>query len=203
LASPGLLYVILDKEVAGKKDLAELARMLIKAGVDYLQLRDKVSSDREILALAKKIKGLCPRRVKFILNDRPDLALLSGADGIHLGQQDVCPKAARHLLGKKKIIGLSCASRKELLEARRQPIDYFALGPIFKTSTKKDLPPIGLSLIKVAASFAQPFFVIGGIKRQNLPLVLSAGAKNVCLASAVLKAKYPAQEVQKIKTLIG
>lgn len=156
---------------------------------------EKVISDaRRISRLSKKHK------VIFIVNDRVDIARVSGADGVHLGQDDFPVSIARKLLGKDKIIGISTHSVKEALRAQKQKADYISLGPIFKTPTKPEYRAQGLTLIKkLRPRLRVPFLAIGGINLRNLKQVVDAGAKRVAVVRAICKSKNIAKTIRQFK----
>jgi thiamine-phosphate pyrophosphorylase len=184
------LYALIDKDTF-KKPAAALAKKLAASGVDIIQLRDKRSSEISILKEAGSIsQALKNTRAIFIVNDHPGIAKLSGSDGLHIGQSDMTLKEARGILGKKRLIGVSCSNLKEALEAQRFGADYIAIGPLFKTPTKAGSNPIGLKGIQVLSQKIKiPVFAIGNINRDNLKKVTSRGIKRIALCRAILKSK--------------
>ncbi len=197
------LYAILDKDVLVKSSLFDVARKLIRSGVDIVQYRDKTSDKRTVLNNCLFLKRLFFKsKTVFIINDHVDIALLVNSDGAHLGQLDLPIKAARKLLGRRKIIGVSCDSLKQGLVAQESGADYLGLGPVFATPIKKDDLPVGLNLIR---EFKQkihlPFFVIGGINCRNLGQIKSAGTdrvaicRDLCLANDILKQTRKIREI--------
>ena len=191
------LYVIIDKEVCARKSLLDLVRQ-IKSGTKIIQCRDKSSRKEEVLKttclLRKSLKNC---HTLFIVNDYLDVARISDCDGIHLGQGDTSLKVARKILGRDKIIGISCHNLKEAQAAQENGADYISIGPIFSTSLKPDYKPGGLNLIKkVAKKINIPVFAIGGIDESNIKQVLSCGAKRVAVCRAVCSAKNPDKAVR-------
>ena len=184
------LYALIDKDMF-KKPAAALAKKLAESGVDIIQLRDKSSSKTGILKEACSIsQALKNTRAIFIVNDHPGIAKLSGSDGLHIGQSDIALKEARGILGKNRLIGVSCSNLKEALEAQRSGADYIAIGPLFKTPTKAGCDPIGLKGIKdLSQKIKVPVFAIGNINRDNLEKVTSCGIKRIALCRAILKSK--------------
>ena len=183
------LYPITDARLAGLTH-AEQAERLSAGGASLLQLREKRLSPREFYCEAEKALRVARRRgVCLIINDRADVALALGADGVHLGQDDLPPAAARRLLGEQAVIGFSTHNLEQALEAARLPVDYLALGPIFPTVTK-DNPDavVGLEgLRRVRRELPSvPLVAIGGITLENAPEVLAAGADSVAVISALL-----------------
>ena len=186
------LYVILDEEILrGYGDIVEIARKTILGGADTLQLRAKNCSDRKIIKLGQGIKNLVQKgKTLFLLNDRADLARTIGADGVHLGQQDLPVKDARNILGNNKIIGISTHSVEQACEAEKQGADYIAIGPVFTTATKPESTPLTPEIItKVKDKVEIPFVAVGGINLDNLDQVLTHGAQGVAVCRAVITAR--------------
>jgi thiamine-phosphate pyrophosphorylase len=175
-----------------------------RGGADIVQLRSKVLADGELCRLGASVKKIAVRHRKlFFVNDRTDLALAIGADGVHLGQEDLPVAVARRLAkvaGKKLLIGKSTHSLEQALSAVKEPVDYIGVGPVFKTPTKRDSIPVGLELIRwVKAAVSKPFVAIGGIDCTNLEAVLRAGATRVAVVRAIFSAKNPAEASKKLK----
>lgn len=182
------LYVILDKEILGKRDLFDIAN-IIRDSIQIIQLRDKVSTKKEILQDAFLLKKLLSRpRKLFIINDYLDIARIVDSEGLHLGQGDIPLKIARKFLGKDKIIGISCHNLKQALEAQSAGADYISIGPIFSTPTKPEYKPVGLNLFRRCKwRIKIPLFAIGGINTGNLKQVLSAGVERIAVCRAILQ----------------
>jgi len=177
----------------GSRSLFDVVQSAIQGGVDMVQLREKNLATREWLDLAMELAQLCRKhKVYFIVNDRVDIACASGADGVHLGQDDFPVKLARKILGKNKIIGKSTHSLEEARKSAREDVDYIAVGPIFWTTTKKIEPAaggVGPELITQVRKFVKkPILGIGGIKPENAALVRTAGATGVAVVSALMTA---------------
>ena len=187
------LYLILDKKTIGKGSPAAIAAKFKDTGINIIQLRDKSSDKAATLKEAFLLqKFLLKTRTLFIVNDDLDIAKIVDADGVHLGQCDSSIEIARRILGKDKIIGVSCHSLKQALNAQKRGADYIGIGPIFKTPTKPQYKAAGLKLIKeVRNKIKIPFFAIGDINKDNLSKVLSSGASRVAICRAILKAKNP------------
>jgi thiamine-phosphate pyrophosphorylase len=174
--------------------LNEFLPRVLEAGVDIVQLRDKHLEARPLLELAAVVR----RRTRefgalFLVNDRVDLAIAAGADGVHVGQQDLSPAEARRQMGPQAVIGLSTHTPGEVLAAASSEADYVAVGPVYATPTKPGRPAVGTELVRFAAEHpAQPFFAIGGIDRSNLTKVLGAGASRVAVVRALTEAEDPA-----------
>lgn len=198
------LYAILDKDVLKNRDILEVAKDVFRGGADIIQLRDKISSDSEFLKCAKALRNMTRRyRRMFIINDRVDIARIVGADGIHLGQNDMPIKDARKIVGKK-IIGISTHSLKEARAAKSSGADYIGIGPIFKSKTREKLIPIGLSVLKtVNKNIDIPVFAIGGISLNNINEVKKIGVNRVAVISSVNRAKNVYSSVKKFKEALN
>lgn len=170
-----------------------------------IQLRDKVAGPRELLQEARQIARLCQERgVRFIVNDRLDLALAVDADGVHLGQDDLPPKAARALLGIGKILGVSTHSVEQAVRAAEEGADYLGIGPIFATGTKATgYEPKGCEIIRqVQARVDLPLVAIGGITLSNVGIVIRAGAAGAAVISAIVGADDITTATQAFATAI-
>jgi len=177
------LYAILDFELVGEKNLIEIAKKLILGGVDLIQYRDKISSRASILKHAKKLSEL---DFPLIINDYPDIAKEINAIGVHLGLEDLNTFSAREIMGYGKIIGRSVTCLSEALQEEKNGADYIGVGPVFQTSTKKDVSLIDFNnLNDIASNIKIPVFAIGGITLYNINLILNTGIKRVALASAL------------------
>lgn len=185
------LYLILDKAVFAGRSLESLCSKISASKIGIIQLRDKSSVKKDVLSLAITLaKRLRTSGTLFIVNDYPDVAILSGADGLHLGQTDLPIRQARKILGKDKIIGISCHNLRQALEAQRQGADYIGIGPVYATATKPEYRPIGLKVLRQLKNRIKiPYFAIGGIREGNIKNVVSAGATRVAVCRAILKSK--------------
>jgi len=171
-----------------------LVERLAAAGLPLLQLRAKGTSDRVRLALAREAVAAAHRGgALLIVNDRADVARMSGADGVHVGQDDVAPSDVRAVVGPDAIVGFSTHDVGQLERALREPIDYVAVGPVFATTSKSHPDPVvGLELVRAArARTTLPLVAIGGITRANARSVIAAGADGVAVISDVLRAADP------------
>ena len=197
------LYVIIDRDIIKNKDIVKVTEDALRGGADIIQLRDKSSSDELLLQYAKKIKTITKKHKRFfIINDRADIARLLNADGVHLGQNDIPIKEARRLLGKK-IVGITTHSLSDAKKAQKKGADYIGTGPIFETPTKKNLSPIGLSILaKLRKKIDIPFFAIGGISISNIPDVKKSGAERIAVASSAIKTDNVYQAVKNLKKAI-
>jgi thiamine-phosphate pyrophosphorylase len=186
------LYVITGEQFYQDRDYLEVIEEAIQGGADIVQLREKYKSKRELLQMAKELKKLTAKyNVPFIVNDHLDIALAVDADGIHIGQNDLPLAEARQIMGPDKIIGISTHALEEAIEAENNGADYIGVGPVFETKSKVDVvDPVGLEYVKeVVAHTSIPFVAIGGIKLHNLNDVLEAGAKRICVISAIVGAE--------------
>ena len=199
------LYGILDLGYVSEEDALAVTKKMLVGGVQLLQLRAKGRSPQDIRSLARNLAQLCcAHQVPFILNDHPELVRETGADGAHVGQDDVRVAEARALAGKHAIIGKSTHSLAQALDAQREGPDYIGFGPLFATPTKPDYPPMGLNEITPAQRLVSlPLFCIGGIKRENLPGVLAAGAQRVVIVSGILRAPDPQAYCQVCRDLLA
>ena len=189
LPPPPFVYPILDAGVLGGRSAVEAARSLVGAGARLLQVRGKDLSGRDLLALVVEVVAVAHAGgALVIVNDRPDVALAGGADGVHVGQDDLPPADARRVLPRPMLIGLSTHASAQLALASDTVLDYVAIGPVFATRTKANPDPvIGLAGVAAArAATGLPLVAIGGITRANAAAVVRAGADGVAVASALL-----------------
>ena len=184
LLKKSLLYLILDKP--------GLAKFSFNS-VGVVQLRDKASAKSQVLNSALKLaKCLSKTKTLFIVNDYVDVALLSGSDGVHLGQDDLPLKQARSLLGKDKIIGISCHNLRQALKAQREGADYIGIGPVYPSDTKPEYKAIGLRVLRqLRGKIKIPYFAIGSINESNIKEITAAGARRIAVCRAILKADDP------------
>jgi thiamine-phosphate pyrophosphorylase len=182
------LYGFIDTAYLDDRDPAELTCALVAGGVDIIQVRAKDFSHAERVQLTLMVLGMAFRdKVPVIVNDDIDAAFESGADGVHLGQEDWAA-TQRDRLANMRIVGISTHSLEQALRAERDGADYIGVGPVFATATKPGVKPVGLELVKtVAGRVAVPFFAIGGITLENIDSVREAGASRVAVVSAILK----------------
>ncbi|MGH7425866.1 MAG: thiamine phosphate synthase, partial [Candidatus Methylomirabilales bacterium] len=180
--------------------LDELLPRVLEAGVDLVQLRDKDMEARSLLRYAEVVR----RRTEefgalFIVNDRVDLACAAGADGVHLGQEDLSAAAARQMIGAG-LIGLSTHTEEQIRAAAASEADYLSVGPVHLTPTKPGRPAVGCALVRFAAAHARlPFFAIGGIDSATAPAVAEAGARRVAVVRAIVDAGDPAAAARQIR----
>lgn len=195
------LYPILDTAflpASGQPRRDMLQRLvtdLSAAGVEILQYRNKQGSEAEILADAAIMRTSASPALKLILNDFPALAVEAGFDGVHVGQHDMAPHAARAILGPDRILGVSTHNEAQLRAADQEPVDYIAIGPVFATTSKENPDPvIGLEYIRLVRAFTnKPLVAIGGITLETAASVRAAGADSVAVISAIFSAQEPSR----------
>jgi len=182
------LYVIVGTGSNREKPLLDIAREAIEGGASVIQLREKEMKARELVETGLKLRALTAEKgVKFIVNDRVDVARAVDADGVHLGQEDLPLAMAREILGPDKVIGISASSIQEALAAEREGADYIGLGAVFATRTKGDAGrPVGVEMVReVVRRVSIPVVAIGGIDLDNVGQVVRAGADGIAVVSAV------------------
>lgn len=184
-----------------RPDLEHFVEACVAGGVDLVQLRDKRLDARPLLARAKVLAAVCRSLgIPFVLNDRPDLALECGADGVHVGQDDASPSLCRRLLGPDALIGLSTHAPADLAQANTEPVDYISAGPVVATPTKPGREGVGLGYITHAATRGtHPFFVTGGATPTSVPGIVAAGATRVVVVRWLTEAADPTAAAQAIR----
>jgi thiamine-phosphate pyrophosphorylase len=202
------LYGFVDTAYLAGRKAVDVARMLVEGGADIIQLRAKAESREQIVAMARAILPITrPARVPLIVNDYPDIAREVGADGVHLGQEDLMEHdfvQVRKSLDPGKIIGISTHSLEQALVAEQLGADYIGVGPIFPTGTKPGRPAVGLELVRqVAALVNVPFVSIGGITLSNVRQVTEAGCRWVAVVSAILCASDATAQARALKRALA
>ncbi len=183
-----------DIALANGRSLAGIVAAAVKGGVTMVQLREKIASTRAFIEQARVLKRLlAPLRLPLLINDRIDVALAAGADGTHVGQQDMPVALARQLLGPAAIIGLSITELGQVRDRDVELADYLGVGPVLAQSTKLDAtPPLGLDgLAEVRRATGKPIVAIGGVSAANADAVRSAGADGIAVVSAIMGADDP------------
>jgi len=190
---PPKLYAILDvacfaAPLRTTAAIVDYARALAGGGVTLLQYRNKLGTSREMLEHAREIRQALGSGVTLIMNDRADICIAAGYDGVHVGQDDLSPQGARTVIGDNRVLGVSTHNLEQLKGASAGPADYIACGPVFATSSKRDHDPVvGLEGICAArAATSKPLVAIGGITRANARSVIDAGADSVAVISDLL-----------------
>jgi thiamine-phosphate pyrophosphorylase len=196
------LYLVCEARPHGREP-EELLRPALQAGVDVVQLREKLGDEREIVRAGRVFRRLCDAYdALFIVNDRPELAIACAADGIHIGQDDADPREVRRMVGRDALIGLSTHSPAQVDAAAG--VDYISVGPVHATPTKPEYAEVGTELVRYAAGHAQfPFFAIGGIDAANVADVLGAGAERVAVVRAIRDADDPAAATREIRDRVA
>jgi thiamine-phosphate pyrophosphorylase len=204
------LYALVDPEHAGGRDLAELASLVVRGGATLVQLRDKHGSTQAMVETARAIRSqLAPLGVPLLINDRADVAFAAGADGVHLGQDDMAIEDARRLLGPHAVIGLSIKTLDQAAHAAIEHLDYVCIGGVFATSSKDNPdPPIGLAGLR--SIFAKmrgrdrdlPIGAIAGIDATNADAVIAAGADGIAVISALSLAPDPQAAARDLRAIV-
>jgi thiamine-phosphate pyrophosphorylase len=190
-------------------DRAGLERALdgaLRGGADLVQLRDKTADDDELLRFAARVRERCAAHdALFILNDRPDLAARAGADGVHVGQDDMAVADARAIVGGDAIVGLSTHSIEQAEAGARSGADYIAVGPVHATPTKEGRPAIGVDPVRYAAAhiLAMPWFAIGGIDAETVGAVVAAGARRAVVVRAIANAADPEAVTRELRAALS
>ena len=201
------LHVLVDDDPRWESDPLEQARAACAGGAAVVQLRAKHSTDRRVLEWAGAIRALTRAAgARFVVNDRFDLALLAGADAVHLGQTDLAPSKVPKDARRRLAIGRSTHTRQQLLLATKEPVDYVAFGPLFGTSSKDTgYDARGLAAFSKAASLVSPLplIAIGGIDRDNAASVIAAGASGVAVISAVAGADDPIRATRELVAAVS
>jgi thiamine-phosphate pyrophosphorylase len=201
----GRFHVLTDSCLQTQFSHIKLAELAIAGGADTIQFREKSGETRQMIRVAEQIKALCERAgVTFIINDRVDVAMASHADGVHLGQNDFPIPLARKLLGEKAIIGGSAGTLEEARHCLLEGADYIGFGPVYPTLSKEDAGPAGgLDLLKqVVDEIALPVIAIGGITRDNAPMVIQARVHGIAVISAVCCQKDPMEAAKCLRRLL-
>jgi thiamine-phosphate pyrophosphorylase len=201
----GRFHILTDNCLQTQFSHIELAELAIAGGADTIQFREKSGETRQMIGVAKQMQGLCKKAgVTFIINDRVDIAIASHADGVHLGQNDFPIPLARKLLGQETIIGGSAGTLEEARTCLLEGADYIGFGPVYPTLSKEDAGPAGgLGLLKqVVDEIDLPIIAIGGITRDNAPMVIQAGVHGIAVISAVCCQKDPMEAAKCLRRLL-
>lgn len=193
------LYVLITEKLSHADSLTA-CREAVAGGADIIQMREKEMEDGEFYEMALKMREMCAGRALFLLNDRPHIAALVGADGIHTGQGDLPVNLCKKIMGSDKIVGKSTSSPEYGELAFEEGADYIGVGPVYPTNTKQHRAAVGLEYVKwVAEKSKLPYFCIGSINRDTLHGVLDAGARSVAVCTAIINAKDIAAEAAWFK----
>ena len=200
------LCLVTDRRLAGARPLAEVVAAAVRGGATMVQLRDKDATTRAFLEEARALKAMLgPMGVKFLVNDRLDIALAVDADGLHVGQDDLPADEARRLLGPDKIIGLSITDPEQAFRADLEAADYLGVGPVYAQQTKCDASaPLGVEGFRRARRLTpKPMLAIGGLTPENSAPLLVAGADGVAVVSAIVAASDPESAARRFAALFG
>ncbi|MEK6790400.1 MAG: thiamine phosphate synthase [Deltaproteobacteria bacterium] len=200
-ASLPSLYLITNMKDNGEAHLRKQVRAALDAGVRLVQLREKQLEGGALLCLARSLREITTEYgASLIINDRVDIALLSGADGVHLGQSGFSPRDARKITGSDKLIGVSTHSLEEALVAQDEGADFITFGPVYETPSKAAFgAPVGLTALKAVCTAARiPIYAIGGIKKDRVEEVMQNGASGVALISAIMEARNAREAAEEL-----
>ena len=199
------VYVLITESMC-RLPWQQVVEQCLQAGADVLQLREKSLNDRELLRRAEWIRAACKNaQALFIVNDRPDIAAICDADGVHVGQEEFTVAEARRILKPGQLVGLSTHSLEQAVQATEAGADYLGVGPVFPSQTKSFEQFPGLDFVNSVANTeaaTKPWFAIGGINLERLPDLISAGAKRVAVTSVVAGADHPGQVIRKIRSTL-
>jgi thiamine-phosphate pyrophosphorylase len=201
----GRLIVITDTRIQSRFTHEELAELACAGGANVIQLRDKHLADDNFVRLAERVREICRAHgAQLIINDRVGVAKMVGADGVHVGRDDIPVQAARVVMGSLAVIGTSASNAAEAQQAHRAGADYVGVGHVFRTSSKqKSGPPIGLEILADASrNTSRPVIAIGGINVENAADALRAGAHGIAVISAVCAAKDPKAATARLRAII-
>jgi thiamine-phosphate pyrophosphorylase len=204
------LYLVTDTELSRPRPVADVVRAAVAGGVTVVQVRDKAASRRELLELTRAVQAAVPPHVPVVVNDAVDVALLAGADGVHVGQDDLPPAEVRALIGPDRLLGFSVSSTDELAVALALPagtLDLVGIGPVRGTPTKPDAgAPLGVDGVRDLAAAARAAglatVAIGGIDAANAGEVAATGVDGVCVVSAVCAAPDPAAAARALRDAV-
>ncbi len=199
------LYLVTNRPLCKGRDLEEVVAAAVRGGATMVQLREKSAPTREFVALARGLRALLsPLGVPLIINDRVDVALAAGADGVHIGQKDMEYADVRRIMGAGAVIGLTIDDYDELAAAEALDVDYLGIGPVFPTATKADhAPPWGIDGIAKARPLTRHKFVaIGSVTAASAPALIRAGADGVAVVSALCSADDPERAARELRLAV-
>jgi len=199
------VYVITDRHAAGDRSIVDVVRAVIQGGATVIQMREKQASTREMVRLAQALHEVTrPVGIPLIINDRIDVMLATGAEGVHVGQDDMPTPLARQLIGPDRILGVSAGTAEEARRALKDGADYLGTGDVYGTPSKADAgTPIGLEgLAEVVDATTLPVVAIGGVTAGNAAAAIRAGAAGVAVISAVVGAPDPARAARRLRDVV-
>ncbi|GAB6036769.1 thiamine phosphate synthase [Fundidesulfovibrio butyratiphilus] len=200
------VYLVTDQALCLGRPLEDVVRAAASGGATMVQLREKALATRPFVEMARALVAMLrPLGVPLLVNDRLDVALACGADGLHVGQDDLDPLTARELLGPEAILGLSVSTLEETVAARDMPVDYLGAGPVYPTATKADAKAVfgPRGLAEIVAATHLPVVAIGGCQASNAARAVEAGAMGVAVVSAICSAKDPALASREIALAVA
>ncbi len=197
------LYAVTDRRWLNGRTLADAVDSAIRGGVTCVQLREKSLDVGDLLNEAKQVLAVCRKyHVPLIINDDPQIALACGADGVHVGQQDMSPRILRVMLGPEKIVGVSAATVDEAVQAAKDGADYLGCGAVFATGTKTNTRPVDAARLRaVCEASAVPVVAIGGITAENAPQLQGSGIAGIAVVSAIFAQPDPEAAAVQLRTI--
>lgn len=195
------LYLVTDRKNTRGRELSRVVEEALRGGVKAVQLRGKDLTSRDLYAIAYELRKLTAHHdARLFINDRIDIALAVGADGVHLGTSSIPVHRARKILGDKQLIGVSCHNRISALNAQEKGADFITFGPVFYTPSKAAYgDPVGVDkLAEIIELLRIPVYALGGVNRKNVSQVIEAGAHGIALISAILAADDPYAETKSL-----
>ncbi|WP_419788359.1 thiamine phosphate synthase [Pseudodesulfovibrio sp.] len=197
-----LVYLVTDRPLCLGRSLEEVVAEAVAGGCTMVQLREKEADTGEFVDLARRLHALLkPKGVPLLINDRVDVALAAGVEGVHVGQSDMLPADVRRLMGESAIVGLSVDTDEELLAAQSEPVDYLGIGPVYPTGTKKDVKgtPWGPDGLKRAMGMTSiPLVGIGGVHLRDVPAIAESGVAGIAVVSEICSAPSPRDATQAL-----
>jgi thiamine-phosphate pyrophosphorylase len=197
-----LVYLVTDRNLCLGRSLEEVVAQAAEGGCTMVQLREKEADTGEFVELARALhKVLKPLSIPLLINDRVDVALAAGVEGVHVGQSDMLAEDVRRIMGPDAIIGLSVETEAELLDAQHRPVDYIGIGPVYPTQTKKDVKgsPWGPDGLRGAVGLSSlPLVAIGGVQRDTARAVAGSGVAGIAVVSAICSAPSPAEATREL-----
>ena len=199
-----LLYAVTDRAWTGERTLCEQVEAALKGGVTCVQLREKELDDAAFLEEAKELKALCSRYgVPFIVNDNVDVGILSGADGVHVGQSDANADAVRARIGQDMILGVSVQTVEQAVKAEKDGADYLGVGAMFSTGTKLDADDVSFDTLReICNAVSIPVVAIGGISLKNIGAFAGTGIDGVAVVSAIFAAEQIEDATRKLRSVV-
>jgi len=200
------VYLVTDRSLCGGRPLEEIVIQALKGGISFVQLREKEMSTRSFVEEAGRIKELLePYKVPLIINDRVDVAVACGAEGVHIGQEDMPYEVVRKIMGEKAIIGLSVETWEDVVASQKLDVSYVGISPVFATPTKTDTKGAwGLEgLARIRAFSRHPLVAIGGINESNVREIVVAGVECIAVVSAICAAPDPEAVASRLNKIIN